>query len=74
MDPNAVVKIGADIDPNLGEKIRVILLLSGIHSPQILPGTPEPIKRQMNWPPFRPEEDVEEIVAATLGPGYMLKF
>jgi cell division GTPase FtsZ len=73
MDPNAVVKIGADIDPNLGEKIRVILLLSGIHSPQILPGTPEPVKRSpINW--IRPEEDVEEIVAATLGPGYMLKF
>ncbi|MGC9103521.1 MAG: cell division protein FtsZ [Candidatus Methanodesulfokora sp.] len=73
MDPNAVIKIGADIDPNLGEKIRVILLLSGISSPQILPGSPEPIKRPLSWP-MRPEEDIEEMVVATLGQGYTMKF
>ncbi len=38
MSSDAIVKIGADIDPSLGDTLRVILLLTGVKSPDILGG------------------------------------
>jgi len=38
MSSDAIVKIGADTDPSLGDTLRVILLLTGVKSPDILGG------------------------------------
>jgi len=44
LSPDAVFKWGADIDPSLGDRIRVILLFSGITAPNII--TPHPRERR----------------------------
>ena len=38
MARNGVVKLGVDIDEDMGNKVRVILVISGIKSPYFLPG------------------------------------
>jgi len=52
--PNAVFKWGADIDPSLGDRVRVILLFSGIRTPNIIitqrhkaPAIVDPVTRKL---------------------------
>ncbi|MCS7103830.1 MAG: hypothetical protein NZ992_08150, partial [Candidatus Korarchaeum sp.] len=65
MSSDAIIKIGADIDESLGDSVRVILLLTGIRSPDMLgPDVPlraEPISISVDGR-YDPVEALEEIL------------
>jgi cell division protein FtsZ len=71
MSSDAIIKIGADIDESLGDGIRVILLLTGIRSPDMLgPDVPlrtEPLTVSIDGK-YDPVEALEEV----LGSPYVL--
>ncbi len=78
MDPDALIKIGADVDENFGDKIRVILLLSGIRSQYILPGESGPRPKEvLSATPFSPpisrSDDALEMVEEILGRPYVVR-
>ncbi len=67
MSSDAIIKIGADMDEQLGDSVRVILLLTGIKSPDVL--GPEGSRRmEEKWIPVindgnsNPVEVVEEVL------------
>jgi len=71
MSSDAIIKIGADIDESLGDGVRVILLLTGIRSPDMLgPDVPlrtEPLTVSIDGK-YDPVEALEEV----LGSPYVL--
>ncbi len=78
MDPDALIKIGADVDENFGDRIRVILLLSGIRSQYILPGEPRPTPKDvLSATPFSPSvpssDGVLEMIEEILGGPYVVR-
>ena len=84
MSKDALIKLGAHTDPSLGDTFRVILLLTGIRSPDFLGPIKDPLRESKRVPsspvtlpvtPPMPSDgsyDPSEIVADVLGPGYVL--
>ncbi len=73
MSSDAIIKIGADMDEELGDGVRVILLLTGIKSPDVL--GPEGSRRvEERWISIANDgnSDLTEIVEEVLGRPHIL--
>jgi cell division protein FtsZ len=71
MSSDAIIKIGADIDESLGDGIRVILLLTGIRSPDML-GPDVPLRTEPLSVSVDGKYDPVEVLEEVLGSPYVL--